>query len=173
MVPKFSGDGAVTKMFAYPCAMAPAIAKPSAADLPRPRAAVSATVPRSDFSWSASVKVITARAWSCVKHFPTSRATGSSACCSFNVACSSSSCASMVSTAAPTSPSSSSPSAPPVRSFVMPCDVLEMVSTLSSSSHTRHVAHEESERMKRSLKRGTTSAYDSVRKRLCTSIVIV
>jgi hypothetical protein len=41
---RFSGDGDVTKMLEYPKATAEATARPKAADLPRPRAAVRATV---------------------------------------------------------------------------------------------------------------------------------
>ena len=48
----------------HPPACPPAIASPRAADLPRPRAAVSATVLRSVFSDAASRKVTTALAWS-------------------------------------------------------------------------------------------------------------
>jgi hypothetical protein len=44
----------------YPRATAPAIATPNAADFPRPRAAVKATVLRKVFSEIASKKVITA-----------------------------------------------------------------------------------------------------------------
>lgn len=43
---------------------------------PRPRAAVSATVERSVFSLAASRKVATARAWSSVRHRPTSAPAG-------------------------------------------------------------------------------------------------
>ena len=45
--------------------------------------------------------------------------------------------------------------------------------TLSSSSRTRHDWQPASERMKRSLKRGCTSWWASVRKRACASIDIV
>lgn len=46
----------------YPNATAPAIANPSAADLPRPRAAVRATVLRNVFSEMASINFNTALA---------------------------------------------------------------------------------------------------------------
>jgi hypothetical protein len=49
----------------------PAIARPRAADLPRPLLAVSASVDRSVFSLAASRKVTTARAWSSVRHLAT------------------------------------------------------------------------------------------------------
>lgn len=47
----------------YPAAIAPEIARPSAADFPRPRAASKATVLRSVFSKIASRNVITAFAY--------------------------------------------------------------------------------------------------------------
>jgi hypothetical protein len=47
------------------------MASPSAADLPRPLLAVSASVERSVFSLAASRKVTTARAWSSVRHLAT------------------------------------------------------------------------------------------------------
>ena len=61
-VRKFSGVGEVMKILLYPCAIAAATAKPNAADLPRPRAAVRATVLRNVFSAIASTKVTTALA---------------------------------------------------------------------------------------------------------------
>ena len=61
-VPKFSGVGQVIKMLLYPWAMAAATANPNAADLPRPRAAVRATVLRDVFSAIASTKVTIALA---------------------------------------------------------------------------------------------------------------
>ena len=63
---KFSGDGAVMNMLLYPCATAPAMAIPSAADFPLPLAAVRATVLRRVFSAIASVKTRRALAWSMV-----------------------------------------------------------------------------------------------------------
>jgi hypothetical protein len=54
---KFSGLGLVTKMFEYPCASAAAMARPNAADFPRPRAAVRVTVDDNVFSEMASTKV--------------------------------------------------------------------------------------------------------------------
>ena len=51
----------------YPNATAAAIAKPSAADLPRPRAAVKATVVRKVFSEIASTNFKTALAWKSTK----------------------------------------------------------------------------------------------------------
>ena len=63
---KFSGLGLVTKMFEYPCASAAAMAKPRAADFPRPRPAVRVTVDESVFSAMASTNVRIAWAWSIV-----------------------------------------------------------------------------------------------------------
>lgn len=54
---KFSGEGDVTNMLAYPNATAAEMARPSAADLPRPRAAVSDTVLRRVFSDMASINL--------------------------------------------------------------------------------------------------------------------
>lgn len=54
---RFSGLGLVTKMFEYPCASAAAIARPNAADFPRPRAAVRVTVEDNVFSAIASTNV--------------------------------------------------------------------------------------------------------------------
>ena len=47
---RFSGEGEVTKTLEYPNAMAPAMEIPSAADFPRPLAAVTATVLCTDLS---------------------------------------------------------------------------------------------------------------------------
>ena len=77
---RFSGDGDVTNTLAYPIPMAPATAMPIAADLPRPRAAVSATVERSVFSLAASRNVTTALAWSKVLQQLTSGPAGSVSC---------------------------------------------------------------------------------------------
>ena len=65
-----------------------------------------------------------------------------------------------------------SSSSSPLRTGLMPLMCDEMGSTLSSSSTTRHEAHEASERMNRSLKRGVTSTCASVRKRACASMLI-
>ena len=72
----------------YPAAIAPAIAKPSAADFPRPRAASRATVLRSVLSKTASRKVTTAFPYShkrtylptqiCLFHLITRHQTGNS-----------------------------------------------------------------------------------------------
>ena len=60
---KFSADGAVTNIFEYPYAIAPARQRPIAADLPRPLAAVKATVVCKDRCDIASKNVITAFAY--------------------------------------------------------------------------------------------------------------
>lgn len=57
---RFSGDGEVMKMLAYPKATAAATASPMAADLPRPLAAVRDTVERNVFSDMASINFNTA-----------------------------------------------------------------------------------------------------------------
>lgn len=57
---RFSGDGEVIKMLAYPKATAAATANPRAADLPRPLAAVRDTVERRVFSDMASINFNTA-----------------------------------------------------------------------------------------------------------------
>jgi len=66
----------VTNTLLYPNPRAPAMASPSEADFPRPRAAVRATVLRSVFSLAASRKVITPRAWSKVRHLATNAPAG-------------------------------------------------------------------------------------------------
>lgn len=75
-MPRFSGDGAVTKILLYPIARAPEIERPKDADFPRPLDAVKATVLLRVFSEAASRNVITARAWSRVLHFLTNAPAG-------------------------------------------------------------------------------------------------
>mmetsp|Transcript_6734 Transcript_6734/g.27868 ORF Transcript_6734/g.27868 Transcript_6734/m.27868 type:complete len:206 (+) Transcript_6734:479-1096(+) len=155
---RFSGDGDVTKTFAYPIATAPATAMPIAADLPRPRAAVSATVDLSVFSDAASRKVTTALPWSRVLQQDTRAPAGSvpSRDCLSSLRSSDS---------APTSVSL------PTGWRFWTCD--EIGRTLSSSSMMMHVGQNPRERMNRSLNRPTTCWCDSVLNRECTSIVMV
>lgn len=54
-VPRFSGVGLVTKMLLRPMWMAAAVARPKAADFPRPLLAVTATVPCTLFSVMRSI----------------------------------------------------------------------------------------------------------------------
>lgn len=63
---RLSGEGAVTKILLYPSWIAPAIAKPTEADLPRPRPAVIDTVDFWDFYAIASTKAMITFAWSSV-----------------------------------------------------------------------------------------------------------
>ena len=120
------------------------------------------TVDRSAFSWSTSMHVITARAWSRVRAFSTSEPTISvSARLSRSVA----SCGS-------SSGAASSPRALAAATS-MALAAPESGSTFSSSSSTRQSSHRPRLRMKRSLKRHVTSAKASVRSRECTSIAIV
>ena len=67
-VPRFSGDGAVTKILLKPYTIAEAIDIPSAADFPRPRPAVRLMVLFIDFSEILSTICITELAWSYVLH---------------------------------------------------------------------------------------------------------
>lgn len=70
-VPRFSGEGAVTKMLLKPYMIAPAIAIPSAADLPLPLPALMLSVIFIFFSEIVSTIDITDRAWSRVLHLAT------------------------------------------------------------------------------------------------------
>ena len=63
-VPKFSGEGAVTKMLLNPYTMAEAMQMPKAADLPLPLPAVRLTVDLSDRSEMMSTIYIIDVAWS-------------------------------------------------------------------------------------------------------------
>lgn len=58
-MPKFSGEGAVTKMLLKPYTIADAIEIPSEADLPLPLPAVNDTVVLSDFSETLSTSYMT------------------------------------------------------------------------------------------------------------------
>ena len=145
---KFSGLGLVTKMLEYPCASAAAIASPSAADFPRPRAAVKVTVDESVFSAIASTNVNIARAWSSVFASLTSSPTGFVSAnvifSSFNSEC-------------------SSPFARESSSMGVISLPFEIGRTLSSSSRTKQSEQEPRERIKRSLKRAITESWAEVR----------
>jgi hypothetical protein len=161
----------VTNIFEYPCARAAETAIPSAADFPRPRAAVRVTVDDSVFSAIASTNVKSAFAcahvgskthprggfsqrltWSIVLANLMSSPTGLvSARLSLSSLSSSSVCFPL-----PFSTASS------IGSISLP---REMGRTLSSSSRTRQSSHDARDRMKRSLKRAVTESWDEVRYR--------
>lgn len=68
-VRRFSGLGLVTKMFVKPQPTAPATASPSAADFPRPLAAVTEHVANgADFSVTTSRSRSSTFAWQSVRH---------------------------------------------------------------------------------------------------------
>mmetsp|Transcript_13210 Transcript_13210/g.33443 ORF Transcript_13210/g.33443 Transcript_13210/m.33443 type:complete len:227 (-) Transcript_13210:343-1023(-) len=158
-VRRFSGVGADTKMLLYPSASAPEMASPSAALLPRPRDAVSATVLRSVFSEAASRKVTTARAWSSVLHMPTRPPAGS-----VSLSDSTSSASSAVAALC-------GPPSPSAASGWMSFTRLEVGRMLSSSSIMMQLGVLASDSTMRSLKRPTTSWCDSVRRRAWQSMV--
>mmetsp|Transcript_32835 Transcript_32835/g.74121 ORF Transcript_32835/g.74121 Transcript_32835/m.74121 type:complete len:200 (+) Transcript_32835:754-1353(+) len=144
---------------------------PRAADLPRPRAAVRATVDRSRFSETASKNVSTARAWSSVLHTPARAPEGWASARLLTSAESSFPAPAASSAARATTASLDRASTHPLASGL--ASLPEMGRMLSSSSRTRQARHPDRLRMKRSLKRGTTNPCCSVRKRSWQSIVIV
>ena len=150
---KFSGLGLVTKMFEYPCASAAAMAKPRAADFPRPRPAVRVTVDESVFSAMASTNVRIAWAWSIVFASLTSSPIG--------LVSARLSLRSLSSDSSLLFPRSSSRG---LMSFPR-----DMGNTFSSSSRTRQSSQEPSDRMNRSLNRATTESCAEVRYREWTS----
>lgn len=150
---RFSGLGLVTNMFEYPCTNAAAIARPRAADFPRPRDAVSVTVDESVFSAIASTKVNIACAWSTVFasliKSPIGFVSAKLSFSSFN-----------------SDPAFSFPRSSSIGLMSFPRDIGR---TFNSSSNTRQSSHEPSDKMNRSLKRATTESCDDVRYRACTS----
>ena len=154
---KFSGLGLVTKMLEYECSTARAIERPSAADLPRPRAAVSDTVCDSDLDVMASVNVKIALAWSRVlasaRISPTPFV---SAMLSFRARSSASpSCSRRL--PLPDERATPTPRSGSIGSMSLPAEIGR---TFSSSSTMRQDGLLPSERRKRSLKRATGEAED-------------
>mmetsp|Transcript_6623 Transcript_6623/g.23852 ORF Transcript_6623/g.23852 Transcript_6623/m.23852 type:complete len:228 (+) Transcript_6623:2187-2870(+) len=156
---RFSGDGLVTKMLEYPRASAPEMARPRAADLPLPLAAVSATVDLRVFSEAESRKVTRDFAWSRVLQSDTSVPAGW--------------VSAKVSQSSPSSlglplgspPAEDSPAAGLI--FAMR---LEVGRTLSSSSISTQFGLCAIDRTILSLNRPTTSWWLWVRSLWCTSM---